>query len=133
MGNHLLNFRVQREANNIKDQTQIDASIWSMYGSYNTWTHYVMTYKYISLNAENNVLVYVNGYYFSAWGQDPPVSYTLDEDYSGCGRLDLGRYSLDLYDVGQGNMVLDELILWEEQITAQHAQDLYRAYQPDAG
>ncbi len=128
---HLLNFRVQREANNIKDQTQIDAFIWSMYDSYNTWNHYVMTYKYISPNAENNVLVYVNGQ--NAGVKKPPVSYTMDEDYSGCGQLDLGRYSLDLYDVGQGNMVLDELILWEEQITAQHVQDLYNAYQPGAG
>ena len=54
---------------------------------------------------------------------------SMDEDISGCGELELGRYYLDDYETKQGNMVLDELIIWEVQISAKDVKNLYDAYE----
>ena len=121
---------MQRDSDRILEQVQIEAATWMTKYGYETWNHYVMTYRYTSGNAGNNIVVYVNGE--DVGGQKTPSTYNLDDDASGCGELELGRYSHDMY-VFPGNMVIDELIIWEDQISLEHVQNLYYAYEPPAG
>ena len=100
---------------------------------YDEWNLYVMTYKNTATYSENNIKLYKNGEkvdhsYIEEDIEDWSETHTTDEDISGCGELDLGRYYRDDYNTRQAKMVLDELIIWEVQIHDNDVKNLYDAY-----
>ncbi len=119
-------FRVRRASDMIQEDIKIPHSVFhSEYGGFNTWNHFVMTYFY---NGNENIIgIYVNGNECTNVARY--VEYrALTVDTEGCGVLDLGRYYTDNDDIAMGNMKIDEVIIWEDQISAQDIHNLYNAY-----
>ncbi len=123
-----LDFKVTTDNNNLKEMWTIDNSIFTSVYGFNQWVHYVFTYKFMG-NAwppGNKMTLYVNGSSrpqsdrnFDTWNQTNLQGYQ--------GRLHLSTLAVgELFKMGF--MKMDELIFWEEEISADDAYKLFSAY-----
>ena len=118
---YISNFRVCREVDGKKEEATT-----SLEEGFNSWQHYVMTYRYVAGDPGNHITIYHDG--VEEAGVQKVVQDWNITKISGCGVLDLGRYYIDNDDTMQGNMILDELIIWEVQISAEDVASLFDAY-----
>ncbi len=86
-----------------------------------------MSYKFDGSNLGNNINVYMNGHLWkdltrvaNAW------PYSNDEGYNG--NLEIGHYFLGM-NGGSGHMKLDELLIWELQLSGEDILQLYNSYE----
>ena len=122
-------FAIQRDQDTFSEYVTIPKSTFLADYVYNTWQHYVVTYKYDGSNNGNNLEAYVNGEQrpdsekstFNGFLFNAPNT----EDYNG--GLHLGVFFLD-NPTRRGNMKMDEFVIWEKKMPTEDVKRLYEAY-----
>ncbi len=91
---------------------------------FGTWFHYVLRYKFDGSNLGNNMNLNLNGIprpdsekAIGNWGGTPGQD----------GRVELGRTHLNQNN-NPGNIMMDEMKIYEQILTAQQAEYLYYSY-----
>ncbi len=121
-----MHFQFRRDSDTMIEGVGLDRTDFEESFGYGIWVHYIITYKAGAGIFGNNVQVYFNGEINPKswkWVGSWPEANTQDYD----GRLEIGNYFL-----GGGwatpNIRMDDLIIWEEQISCDDAFRLYQAY-----
>ena len=118
-------FQVKRDSDTQIDQVGLDANDFTMEYGFNVWVHYTVTYRYNGYN--NNMQVYFNGEIpKNAWKYVGSWHETNDLDYDG--HLEVGVIHLGNPYWGTGDMMIHDLIVWEEQLPCDDVYRLYQAY-----
>ncbi len=121
-------FIIRRDSDSVEEIIGLnDADFQANYG-HDVWVHYILTYKYDGTNAGNNMELYINGKVDpAAWKNTGPWPQANTADFSGT--LDLGAFYTGSQWWGTGNLKMDELIIFEEQLPCEDTIKLYEAYQ----
>ena len=122
-------FRIRRDSDTKREQVKIPSSTFLSNYGYNVWVHYVITYKFnqsVNINA-NSMKVYLNGIDRPAGEKSVLHSWAKNntEDYNG--NLEIGHH-LITNSGAVGNMKMDELMIWEEELPQSDVETLYNAY-----
>ena len=122
-------FQVKRDSDSITEMVGLELDDFISIFGFGTWVHYAISYKFESHTAGSNVNmeIYFNGEVLpKAWKWTEPWSEANLHDYDG--DLELGVFELGNYWWATGNMMLDDLIIWEVQLPCDDAYRLYQAY-----
>ncbi len=98
----------------------IPIHIFDLMFGYNVWHHYTYVYKY---EAGHNLQLYVDGNLVTTDFEALPDGYTPNDD--SC--LYLGKLHTD-ETFGMGQMKLDEVLVWQEQLSQDDVLYLYSFY-----
>ncbi len=96
----------------------------SIFNLTGTWVHYTVTFKFTSPGT--NLQLYINGethpdtYRWYQSGQAITPGYN--------GNLELGVNSIGDTSWQTGHIMIDDLIIWEEQLPCDDVYRLYQAY-----
>ncbi len=123
-----LSFCIRRDHDTNSEYINIPKSTFLTDYGYNTWQHYVVTYKYDGSNNGSNMEAYVNGEQRPDGEKltvDGFVSGSNTEDFHG--GLYLGVFHIDQTS-RRGNMKMDEFLIWEKKIPTEDVIRLYEAY-----
>ncbi len=92
---------------------------------YGHWFHFALAYRFNGTSLGNNMAVYLNGI-----ARPDREKKVLDSSHSPGydGGLELGHKQLG-QDKDYGNILMDEVIIWEEMLTHEEITSLYEAYQ----
>ncbi len=93
---------------------------------YGTWFHYLWRYKFENTSLGNNMNLNLNGVVqLDVEKSKPGFSGAPGHD----GRLDLGHEYVNRNNDGtNGNIMMDEIKIWEEMLTEEQAEYVYYAY-----
>ena len=122
--NHGLKFVTQRDYDNMEEVLKIGYEIFLDNYGYGKWVHYIFQYHFNATNPGNNMNIYLNG-------EARPDSEKYVQAWSGTPGQD-GDFELGHVHVGQnskyGNIMVDEIFIWEEMLTHEQIVRLYQAY-----
>ncbi len=117
-------FLTERDFDSKEEVLKIDKQIFLDNYGYGNWVHYVFQYRFNGSNLGNNMNVYLNGVArpdneksFQAW----PGTHGHDGDFE-LGHVHVRQNSK------YGNIMVDEIIIWEEMLTQEQVLQLYEAY-----
>ncbi len=125
---YFFNLQVRRDQDTVTEHIKISPSDFLADFGYNTWHHYVVTYKYDGINNGTNMDAFINGIRRPDTEKSAEAGFyggDNTEDYDG--RLQLGVYWIG-HDTARGNMKMDEILIWERKISAEDVMRLYEAY-----
>ncbi len=122
-----LNFWVQRDFGIPETCYIFRQDFVHLYG-FGNWVHYVITYKYVGLETKNDMAVYFNGKVNGHTGRwhGTQKRNTTTQYYNG--NMELGLREPGNPNDDTPNMKLDDLIIWQEQLTCDDVFRLYQAY-----
>ncbi len=122
-----IHIQFRRDSDTMIEGVNFDRQDFEESFGYGIWVHYIITYKAGAGIFGNNVQVYFNGEvhpklqkWVAPWWQ----ANTQDYD----GRLEIGTYFLG-GGGSKSSIAMDDLIIWEEQISCDDALRLYQTYQ----
>ncbi len=121
-----IHIQFRRDSDTMIELIALDQQDFEESFAFGIWVHYIITYKFGAGIFGNNVELYLNGEVHDKsfkWTGPWPEANTADYD----GRLEVGHYFLGTLG-GEGNIRLDDLVIWEEQISCDDAYRLYHAY-----
>ncbi len=122
-------FTIRRDSDSMEELIGLDEADFQINYGHDVWVHYMITYKFDGTNAGNNMELYINGKVeAAAWKTIDPWPQANNADFSGT--LNLGAFYTGYQGWATGNLKLDELIIFEEQLPCEDAIKLYQAYQP---
>ncbi len=123
-----LAFSLKRDSDSIHEWSGIWHTHFLANYSYNQWFHCVVTHKMDGCGVGNNIRVYLNGSivtqinkFADPWDDGPNLA-----DYNG--NLDIGTARVGTHTWGTGNFQMDDLIIWESQISSEDVNRLFMAY-----
>ncbi len=122
-----LAFIVRRNSEIIRDNIYIKQEDFLAEYNFTTWIHFVYTYKYNNVTRTARHEAYLNG---KIRPQSEKVTQNWPEWYVGNydGRLDVGHYYVDRATRNSANMQMDELYIWEAELSCGDVIRLYQAY-----
>ncbi len=121
-----MRFRIIRHNDHKYEQVKMSVGNFHSNYGYGKWVHYVITYKYENGSTVNNMGVYLDGVARPNSEKSSPSPYPVtDPGYHG--KLDIAHQF-----VGEDSLVadikMDELIIWEEQLSECDAIRLFHGY-----
>ena len=117
-----LKVRVRRQSDQKREQLTIDSSTFLAEYGYNVWVHFVMTHKMHGTGT--NINVYLNGTARHDSVKDTPNG----ANHQGVnGHMDIGTSKVGSQSY-IGNFMMDELIIYEYEMTPGDVWQLYNIY-----
>ncbi len=120
-------FFIRRDSDTKRDKIFISESSFLLEHNFNTWIHYVFTYKFNQMINVSRLAGYLNGKprpdsekFTDSW------YVSNNDDYDG--RLHIGHYYVNDDTHYSGNMQFDELIIFEQELPCDDVFRLYEAY-----